>query len=202
MVRMRMVSDDALLGRWSTGDQHAGDKLMRRHYASLHRFFEVQAPESADDLTQTTLLACIEAQDRYRGDAPFKAFLFAIARRKLLTYLRSQQRYDRMVAFRIAQGPDTVVTPSRCASLRQEQTAMLMGLAGLPVHLQMTVQLHYWEGMKVREIAVVFRVAQSTVKTRLVRARELIRQRVERGPGASRTTAIMDSYEEWLRSLR
>ncbi len=197
-----MATDDVLLARWSKGSQRSGDKLMRRHYASLHRFFELKAPESADDLTQITLLACIEAQGRYRGEAPFKSFLFAIARRKLLTYLRSQQRFDRMVSFRTAQGPDTVITPSRCASLRQEQTAMLMGLNGLPVHLQMTVQLHYWEGMKVREIASVFRISESTVKTRLVRARELVRKRVERGPGASKVEAIMDSYADWLRSLR
>ena len=141
---------------------------MRRHYASLQRFFELKAPESAEDLTQTTMLACIEAHHRFRGDAPFKSFLFGIARRQLLLYLRSQRRHERMIAFRQAQGPDTVVTPSRCASLREEQTAMLMGLNALPVQLQMTLQLYYWEGMKVHEVASVFGVADSTIKPRLV----------------------------------
>lgn len=38
------------------------------------------------------MLACVEAQTRYRGDAPFKSFLFGIARRQLLQYLRSKER--------------------------------------------------------------------------------------------------------------
>lgn len=197
-----LTDDDVLLARWAQGRRRAGDKLMRRHYASLHRFFELKAPEVADDLTQSTMLACVEAQQRYRGDAPFKSFLFGIARRQLLLYLRSQQRYDRMVSFRAAQGPDTVITPSRCASLRQEQTALLMGLNALPVQLQMTVQLFYWEAMKVREIAQVFNVAESTIKTRLVRARELVGKRVLRGPGSSRAGEIMAAYDAWLRTLR
>lgn len=196
-----MFSDDALLARWAQGKSRAGDRLMRRHYPALHRFFELKAPEAADDLTQNTMLACVEAQSRYRGDAPFKSFLFGIARRQLLLYLRGKERHDRMVSFREAQGPDTVLTPSRCASLRQEQTAMLMGLNALSVQLQMTLQLYYWEGMKVHEVAQVFRVPTSTIKTRLVRARELVRERVERGPGAAKADTIMADYEKWLRSL-
>lgn len=201
MLHGRVATDDALLARWAQGRQRAGDKLMRRHYPALHRFFELKAPEAADDLTQSTMLACIEAQSRYRGDAPFKSFLFGIARRQLLLYLRSKERHERMVTFRKAQGPDTVLTPSRCASLRQEQSAMLFGLTSLPVQLQMTVQLYYWEGMKVHEVAGVFAVADSTVKTRLVRARELIRERVQRGPGSARAAEIMEGYDSWLRSL-
>ena len=201
MLGLRVFSDDALLARWAQGKQRAGDRLMRRHYPALQRFFELKAPEAADDLTQNTMLGAVEAQKRYRGDAPFKSFLFGIARRQLLLYLRSKQRHERMMTFRQAQGPDTVLTPSRCASLRQEQTAMLMGLTALPVQLQITIQLHYWAGMKVHEVARVFRVPTSTVKTRLVRARELVRQRVERGPGASKARSIMSDYDKWLRSL-
>ncbi|MEM9455065.1 MAG: sigma-70 family RNA polymerase sigma factor [Myxococcota bacterium] len=195
------ASDDQLLAQWARGHRRAGDRLMRRHVASLRRFFEVKAPEVAEDLTQATLLACVEGSDRFRGDAPFKSYLFGIARRRLLLYLRSQERQERMHGFREAQGPDTVLTPSRCAALRQEQTAMLMGLAALPVQLQMTVQLYYWEGMKAGEIGQVFSIPASTVTSRLARARALIREQIEAGLGRHRARAIAEDFDRWLRSL-
>ncbi|MCX4241656.1 RNA polymerase sigma factor [Paraliomyxa miuraensis] len=193
--------DYALLAQWAQGNRRAGDRLLRRHVPSLRRFFEVKAPEVADDLTQATLLACMESRERFRGDASFKSFLFGIARRRLLLYLRSQERQERMYGFRAAQGPDTVLTPSRCAALRQEQSAMLEGLATLPVQLQMTLQLYYWESMKVAEIAQVFAVPPSTVTSRLARARELVGARIEAGLGPQRGRAIADDFDRWLRSL-
>lgn len=196
-----MADDRELLARWAQGRQRAGDKLARRNYPSLHRFFELKAPEAADDLTQATMLACLEAHARYQGDAPFKSYLFGIARRQLLLYLRSKERHERMLGFRQAQGPDTVLTPSRCAALRQEQTAMLLGLTSLTVQLQMTVQLYYWEGMKVADIARVFAVPPSTITTRLARARQLVRKRVESGPLRRKASAVSEDFERWLRSL-
>ncbi len=196
-----MADDRELLARWAQGRQRAGDKLARRNYASLHRFFELKAPEAADDLTQSTMLACLEAHARYQGVAPFKSYLFGIARRQLLLYLRSKERHERMLGFRQAQGPDTVLTPSRCAALRQEQTAMLLGLTALSVQLQMTVQLYYWEAMKVADIARVFSVPPSTITTRLARARELVRKRVENGPMRKQATVVGEDFERWLRSL-
>lgn len=174
---------------------------MRRHVDSLRRFFELKAPEVAEDLTQATLLACVEASARFRGDASFKSFLFGIARRRLLLYLRSKERQERMHGFRQAQGPETVLTPSRIAALRQEQTAMLQGLSALPVSLQMTLQLYYWEGMKAGEIAKIFAVPASTITSRLARARELVRAQIEAGMGEGRARVIADDFDHWLRSL-
>lgn len=196
-----LASDRDLLARWAQGVQRAGDKLARRHYASLHRFFEIKVPEAADDLTQATMLACLEAHARFLGDAPFKSYLFGIARRQMLLYLRSRERHARMLTFKQAQGPDTVLTPSRCAALRQEQTAMLMGLTALSVQQQMTVQLYYWERMKVAEIAAVFGVPESTITTRLARARELIRKQVELGPFRKHAHVVSEDFERWIRSL-
>ena len=41
----------------------------------------------------------------------------------------------------------------------------------LPVDHQIAIELHYWEGMRVREVAEVLGVPAGTVKGRLMRAR-------------------------------
>ena len=75
--------DAAQLEAWRAGDQDAGEALIERHYASILRFFRTKAGEDADDLVQLTFLRCVEASERYRGDAGFRAFLFGIARNVL-----------------------------------------------------------------------------------------------------------------------
>ena len=89
------MTDDELLRAWAGGDQGAGASLYRRHFDALYRFFRTKAPEAYEDLIQTTMMECMRAKERYRGDAPFRAFLFAVARNCLLHHFRSRFR-DRL----------------------------------------------------------------------------------------------------------
>src|SRR5688500_100450 len=107
-----MASDEERVEAWRGGDQSAGDELLRTHYASVRRFFDLKVPHAAEDLTQATFLGLVEGKERIASPGGFRAYLFGIARRKLLMHLRDQSRFDRALAFREAQGPDTAVSPS------------------------------------------------------------------------------------------
>jgi len=48
---------------------------------------------------------------------------------------------------------------------------LLEALRRLPLDLQIAIELHYWEGMTVREIALVVDAPEGTIKRRLQRAR-------------------------------
>lgn len=80
--------DDALLRRWLGGDQSAARQLVQHYQPELRRFFSCRQPADAQDLTQETLLAILEARDRFRGDASFRTFLLRIARYKLWAHRR------------------------------------------------------------------------------------------------------------------
>ena len=76
---VNVCDDDAtLIQRWASGDRIAGQKLLLRHEPELSRFFWAQQPSDADDLTQETMLAIVEAVDRFRGEASFRGWLFRI----------------------------------------------------------------------------------------------------------------------------
>ena len=83
--------DATLVQRWASGDRIAGQKLLLRHEPELSRFFKAQQPSDADDLTQETMLAIIEARDRFRGEASFRTYLLRIARYKLWSHRRRCQ---------------------------------------------------------------------------------------------------------------
>ncbi|HET6583189.1 MAG TPA: sigma-70 family RNA polymerase sigma factor [Nannocystaceae bacterium] len=194
--------DFDLLQRLAAGDRHAGGELFARHYVSVRRFFEVKAGTAAEDLTQHTFLACVEACARFRRESSFRTFLFAIARRQLLQYLRKQQRTDVAMRLSWAQGPDTAITPTRLITDRHEQRLLLMALNWLQVELQMVVQLYYWEGLDGPQIAEVLEIPASTVRNRLSRARADLRQRIaQTAPSARVRDSLLGDLEGWTRSL-
>jgi RNA polymerase sigma-70 factor (ECF subfamily) len=90
-------------------------------------------------------------------------------------------------------------SPSQFAAVREAQAQVLDALHRLPLDLQITLELHYWEEMSVAEIAVVLEIPPGTVKSRLHRARERLREVLMEG-GAS-TTSVEESLGH-LQGLR
>ena len=79
------MSDDVdLLIAWRGGDEDAGNRLARRHFQDIYTFFRTKAPDMAEDLTQQTFLHAVRARERVDERGGFRAYLFGIARHRLL----------------------------------------------------------------------------------------------------------------------
>jgi RNA polymerase sigma factor (sigma-70 family) len=199
---IRAVTDDELLAAWAGGDQAAGASLYRRHFAALYRFFRTKAPEAYEDLVQTTMMECVRSKERYRGDAPFRAFLFAVARNCLLHHFRSRFR-DRL-DFDAARSSvaDLDPRPSTIAARNAQSTRLLEAMRRIPLDLQVVLELHYWEELSTHELAAALEIPQGTVKTRLRRAREVLRQALDAGAGEAQSPAPADPLGVRVRALR
>jgi len=64
----------------------------------------------------------------------------------------------------------------------QRETARLVrrAVAELPLAFREVIVLHYFEGLELADIAKILRVPIGTVKSRLARAREQLRRKLER----------------------
>jgi RNA polymerase sigma factor (sigma-70 family) len=178
--------DGALLAQWAGGDRGAGSALVGRHYAAVLRFFRTKAGPEADDLTQRTFLRCAEAGARFRGgDATVKAFLFGIARNVLFEHIRANVR-DRNVDpdFSVSSVLDLNPRASTLAFRKAEQRRMVMALQQVPLDTQIVLELYYWEDLSIDEVARVVDVPTGTVKSRLHRGREQLREALDRIPQA------------------
>lgn len=193
-----------LLQAWRAGDNEAGSRLLRRHFRTLFRFFRSKVTTGAEDLVQQTMLACADGVHRFRGDASFKTYLLAIARTQLLMHLRKHARKGKQVVELETSVADVLGSPSVVAAGKDEQRLVLTALRHIPVDLQIAVELHYWEEMRIEDIAVVVGIPAGTVKSRLNRARRLVREwilQAEEVPTALRETTAGD-VESWALSLR
>ncbi|MEM7151302.1 MAG: RNA polymerase sigma factor [Myxococcota bacterium] len=201
---MAKDEDLELLEAWRAGDNTAGSRLLRRHFRTLFRFFRSKVSHGAEDLVQQTMLACSESAHRFRGDSSFKTYLLAIARTQLLMHLRKYARKGKKVDQLETSIADVMGSPSLAVAGKDEQKLVLTALRHIPIDLQIAVELHYWEEMRIDDIAVVIGVPPGTVKSRLSRARKMVREwilKAEEFPAALRETTAGD-IENWAQSLR
>jgi RNA polymerase sigma-70 factor (ECF subfamily) len=170
-------TDLDLLARWQGGDPQAGTRLFRRYFPVVRRFFRNKiGPQEVEDLVQRTFAGLVEGAAGFRGEASFRVFLFAVARRQLYKFLRDNGR-------RVAQlDPDLGVSsihalgfsPSSILSASQEQELLQQALQRISVDHQVMIELSYWEELPGAEIAEVLGIAPATVRTRLHRARKAL----------------------------
>lgn len=200
------LEEGELLARWRTGDRAAGQELFRRSYKVVSRYLRNKVSGSVHgDLVQKTFLACLNSSMQFRGESSFRTYLLGIAHHTLVDHFRAAGRAaarehdgergpeldDLIVA-------ETFAEPDAIVSRRQEHRILLAALRRLPFPLQVALELHYWESLKVREIAEVLRAPRGTVKTRLRDGRLRLRRELARGRFAlDLLQSTMDTLDRW-----
>ena len=198
------VEDSALLRAWKDGDAAAGNELVRRHFRSVVRFFRTKVDGDIEDLIQRTFLGCVEAIERFREHARFKTFLLSIARNQLLLHYREKARgKKRPIADLSVRDLGGGPSPSGMVARRDEEGLLLKALRLLPLDQQTTLELYYWENLAVGEIAAVLEVAPGTVKSRLGRAREALREHIAKLETSDELRdRTLSNLEQWAAALR
>lgn len=218
MADGRMRSDDELLEAWRAGDRRAANELVDRHFAAIARFFrnKVRSVDDGDELVAQTFLACTQGRDRYRGDASVRQFLFSIAHKVLLQYIRAQGKRGREAGdfAEVCVQDAFPATPSSIVMHRREAQCFVQALREIPVDDQVALELMYFEGLSGPEIAALLGLPEGTVRGRVARGKQRLRARIEgllagggaraSGPAPGELAATLDPalLETWAREVR
>lgn len=197
-----MATDIELLNAWRDGDRRAGNELFDRYFASIYGFFRNKAGDKAEDLAQQTFLGCVQSRDKFRQEASFRTYLFTIARSKLYDYLGKRHREGRFDGG-VTSCEDLGLSPSRVVAKNQDHANLLVALRRLPVDFQVALELFYFENMRGPALAEVLGLPEGTVRSRLRRGRDALRQALEDvigTPGGAETT--MSNLEDWAEQIR
>jgi RNA polymerase sigma-70 factor (ECF subfamily) len=200
---MTDADDAALLRQWAAGDDVAGRAFVDRHFTSVYRFFRSKIDRAAEDLTQQVFAACAAEPDRYRGEGTARAFVLGIARHTLYKHFRKERREAQALQKGELSAADLGGSPSSALHARTEVQLLHHALRRIPLDLQILIELQYWEETTMREIAEILEIPSGTVKTRLARARALLREEIEAAraePDVLRST--LDGLDGWVAQLR
>lgn len=198
-----MLSDGVLLERWRDGDQAAGKELFDRYYDPVERFFLNKLDSGVDDLVQETFERCVGSCDQLSDSNKFRSFLFAIAYRVFQDHLRRRYRRAEPLPFDEVSFADLSPGVTSLVARRREHRLLLKGLRTIPLLDQVTLELHYWEGLTTQEMAEVFNVPLGTARGRLVRARaKLEKAMAELAESPELLRSTLAKLKEWVAECR
>ncbi|MCA9682263.1 MAG: sigma-70 family RNA polymerase sigma factor [Myxococcales bacterium] len=202
MARDDWHEDATLLDAWRGGDGNAGASLFDRHSEAVARFFENKIREGTDDLIQQTFLRLIEGRDRIREGVAFRAYVLGVARNILSKHLRKLAR-GRVVDPEVETMAELAPGPTTVAGRRQEHRLLLEGLRRLPIEHQIALELFYWEELNAAQIAEIVGVSHSAMRSRLVKARQLLEQAIgELAETPAVLASTLGGLDDWAAALR
>lgn len=187
------VDDVELIRRIARGDHAAFEPLMRRHNSRLFRVARaiLRDDAEAEDALQDAYLDAYRHINTFRGEAPPRTWLTRIVINQALMRLRRQKRDRVVVPFsdrstiepdhREAEMADEKSESPHAAALRAEMRRMLeRRIDELPMAFRTVFVMREIEDMTVEETAECLSIPSATVRTRLFRARALLRDALER----------------------
>jgi RNA polymerase sigma factor (sigma-70 family) len=166
-------ADELLAIRCALGERDAFDALIARWHDPIWRYLRrlTNSDDAAADLSQDTWLKVLRGIASLREPASLRPWLFGIARRVAMDRLRRQyaQPFE----------PDTVLDELASleadAQLEAELASLESQLDALPPRERETLALFYLRELSIEQIATSLGVPAGTVKSRLFRARQLLR---------------------------
>ena len=161
------------------GDPEAFGVLYKRHYPMLvdYVFRRTGDVHATEDLVSDVFLIVIRSLSGYRArGVPLRFWLLRIATNVVNRWARRRRR--RMpVPLEPGQLADRTVSSTHGqADSEHVQRAML----SLPPRYQAVLSLYHLEGLSVKETAAVLGCREGTVRSRLTRAREALREKLNR----------------------
>jgi RNA polymerase sigma-70 factor, ECF subfamily len=176
------LSDDVLIRRIANADQLAMRMLFARHRAAIYRWLVRLAGEEAlaEDLLSDVFLDVWRKARSFEGRSSVSTWLLAIARHKALSARRRTQveravELDDEVASTMAEPADN---PELLLEKKDREDLLRRSLARLSPEHGEVIDLTYYHGKSIKEIAEIVGINEATVKSRTFYARKRLAQLV------------------------
>lgn len=153
------ISAEELLARYS-------DMVYRLAYARTGNVHDAQ------DVTQEVFLKYIKADKVFRDEEHRKAWLLTVAANTGNSFVKSAW-FRHRADFEEAESEDYYVPGIA------EESSVTQAVQTLSEKYRVVIHLFYYEELSVKEISAVLKMTETNVKSRLSRAREMLRKKLE-----------------------
>ena len=185
------ICDMYLVAAAKDGDHKAYAELCRRHSKQILRTILRITRDVADaeDTLQETLLKAYVHIGRFEGRSAFSSWLTRIAINSALMLSR-KKRSQPVYSFEggvdgddveLPEPAETAHNPEEACILNALENECVRAIQHLSPTLQVVVQIRYREDASIAQIAKMLDISESAVKSRLLRARAKIRERLGKG---------------------
>jgi RNA polymerase sigma-70 factor (ECF subfamily) len=180
------ISDADLLDRVRAGETASYEALVNRHHHRLCRAANriLRNDADAEDALQEAYLHSFRRVDQFEGRSAVLTWLTRIARNEALTYVRQRTSCHSLDTPLAGAGNPVeflaapVRDPEQQAIGRQLESRIGAALAALPKSYEAVFRLREIEGANTEEAATRLGISENCLKTRLFRAKRLLRKRL------------------------
>jgi RNA polymerase sigma-70 factor (ECF subfamily) len=162
------------------------DRVVAPHLARAYNFARLLVGNAADaeDLVQEASVRAFRALNTYRG-GDSRTWLLVIVRNLCYSFLGRQRGADNVVEFAEEEHSPGVETPEASALQRASASEVRTAIEQLPAEFRECLVLREMDEMSYRDIAQITGVPVGTVMSRLSRARQQLRARLQKQAGKS-----------------
>ena len=200
--KLEQHPDVALVDKVRGGDVSAYDALVRKYERQVFRIAQhiTENREDAEDVTQDAFLKAYQKIDQFQGNSKFSTWLVRIAVNESLMRLRKRRTgkmvsIDEDIATEEGSVPRDLAdwAPNPEQNYKQAELAEILRktIQGLPEGFRIVFVLRNVEGLSTEETAETLGLSVPAVKSRLLRGRLQLRERLSRyfhGKSALRET--------------
>ncbi len=182
----------ALVAELKAGSEEAFAYLLAVYQNPVFNLIShiVDAGRDAPDVLQDVFIKVFKGIQHFNGESSLKTWIYRIAVHEASNHRRSWLRRKLWEAFSLdesrlfsdaclARSAVRPETPYEQAEQSERQVIVQQALASLAQPYRTVVVLREIEGLSYEEIAQVLRVSEGTVKSRLVRGRELLKRKLQ-----------------------
>jgi RNA polymerase sigma-70 factor (ECF subfamily) len=176
--------DHALIRSIASGSEHAMRMLFARHGTRIYRFLlRLGIDHSlAEDLLNEVFIVVWRDACRYRGQSQVSTWLLAIARNKAISQLRRRKYEQCEPKHECVADPNG--DPERILDARQRADLLRSCLTSLSLAHREIVDLVYYHGRSIAEVAEIVGIPPGTVKTRMFYARSRLAKLMRKAAAA------------------
>jgi RNA polymerase sigma-70 factor (ECF subfamily) len=168
---------DIELARAATDDLAAFGELVRRHqdfvYGAAMRV--VKNPAIAEEIAQETFIRAFRGLSDFRGDSQVRSWLYRIATNLSLNAVTRRREYPTAAMPELTSQD----SPSRAAENAELRQHLTRAVESLPDSLRRPLVLREVDHLTYEEIASELDIPLNTVRTRILRARQALRAKLE-----------------------
>jgi RNA polymerase sigma-70 factor, ECF subfamily len=169
-----------LIERALQGDRDAFSQLMHRYAGAVYglAYRMLGSPQDAEDASQEIFLRTYTNLARFDRTRRFSTWLLSIGSNYCVDRLR-RQRMQWLTLDDVAYSvPSQERGPEGGMVQREQREIVRNALESLPEGYRLVTVLRYWNDLSYQEIAQATGLTESTIKTRLHRARNMLAERL------------------------
>jgi RNA polymerase sigma-70 factor (ECF subfamily) len=178
-------TDEELVELCIHGDKQAYAHLFERHNRMVFNFaYRVLGnAEDAEDVLQEVFLRAYLALSRFRRESKFSTWLYSIASNVCITHKRKKEKREQLTETRELMSKKgaslkvarTMNNPEEIVVKREFSERVRKIVASLPAQYSVVITLRYFNEFSYEEIAETLGLSLANVKTRLFRAKEMLK---------------------------